>query len=159
MSSRMLGYLRSQIYQENLKHISGIHQAYPRQSSAIFLAKLSHITGISQTNHRHTSDIYPYSLPLILFYSLHTVSILYCLLRVSIPFLNTFSDLSYWFLYTFSELLWHYQDLSKLPPHFQISISIASQSCNFMLVWYAVGNRVNILNIDDQSYSNRKGLW
>ena len=37
----------------------------------------------------------------------------------------------------FSELSWHSRELLKLTWHFQISISIASESCNFMLVFVA----------------------
>ena len=65
--------------------------------------------------------------------------------KLSQDFLKTFSTLSQHFIHTFptvylqfcntfSELSLHSQDLLKPLHHFQISISIASQSCNFMLV-------------------------
>ena len=119
----MLGYLRSQIYQENLKHISGIHQAYPRQSSAIFLAKLSHITGISQTNHRHTSDIYPYSLPFFF-----TVCIQFLYYTVYLEFQYRFSTLSQTFLIGFSILSQSSLDTLKTYQNFRHTFKSQSLS-------------------------------
>ena len=99
----------TQIYKRNIsgicRHILGISQKYARHILGIFLAYLKHISGKCQA------------------YLIQTIR------QISNE------SQAYWFLDTFLTLSWHSQDLLKLLWHFQILISIASKSCNFMLVF------------------------
>ena len=96
--------------QTNLRPISGIPQAYRRHISVNISC---HILGISQTNIRYISSILqPYIRQYIKPYLRHTSGI------------PQVYPMYIYKLYTFS----------THPQHYQISVSIASQSCNFMLV-------------------------
>ena len=95
-------------------HISGISQANLRQMSCISQAYLRHISGISQTHLRHISGN-AQGLQYIFSALSHSFSIAFLLLSQSL--LKS--------LKTYCNLLHNF---------FQISIPIASQSGNFMLV-------------------------